>query len=58
VNHVLEAAAATAGLGSLLGVMTAIFLVSFAGWTLWAYHPSRRAEMDANANLPFEDDPR
>ncbi len=55
MNTVTRAAAATVESGLLLGVMTALFLVFFIGWVVWAYTPSRREELDAHAHLPFTD---
>ncbi len=55
-----EAIKAAAGqstdLGWLLGVMTVVFLSVFVGWAIWAWMPSRRAAMEAAANLPLEGD--
>lgn len=42
--------------GPLMGVMTAVFLLFFFGWAMWAYAPSNRALMKAAANLPLDDD--
>ena len=55
MNTVTRTAAAAVEGGWLLGVMTAVFLVFFIGWVVWAYSPSRRAELDAHAELPFTD---
>ncbi|MDP2311642.1 MAG: cbb3-type cytochrome c oxidase subunit 3 [Pseudomonadota bacterium] len=48
-------AAATAALGWAPGLMTAAFLLFFVGWTLWAWWPSNRANMEAAARLPLDD---
>lgn len=48
-------AAATAELGWLGGVMTAVFLLCFLGWTLWAWWPANRSRLEAAALLPFDD---
>ena len=38
------------------GIVTGILLLLFvAGW-IWAWRPSRKAEFDAAARLPFDDD--
>ena len=44
--------------GVFLGVMTAVFLVFFIGWALWAYDPDRKDEMDEAARMPFDDGER
>ena len=56
MNTMLAAAAASVTAGDLLGFTTIGFLVCFAGWTLWAYHPKRRTMMDECANMPLEDE--
>lgn len=55
MNHITQAVASTASLGWVAGVMTAVFLLFFIGWTAWAWWPSNRARMDAAARLPFDD---
>lgn len=39
------------------GIVTAILLASFAGGTLWAFSDARKAEFDAAARLPLDQDP-
>ena len=40
----------------LSGIITAVLLVLFiAGW-VWAWRPARKAEFDAAALLPLQDD--
>lgn len=51
-----EAAAQSTDLGWLMGVMTVVFLGVFVGWAIWAWMPSRKAAMEAAANLPLEGD--
>ncbi len=51
-----DAAAQSTDLGWLMGVMTVVFLGVFVGWAIWAFMPSRRAAMEAAANLPLEGD--
>ena len=41
--------------GTLMGLMTVFFLLFFVGWTLWAYNPNRKHELDEAAQLPFGD---
>lgn len=55
MNPVREAAVAAASLGWVTGVTTAVFLVGFLGWALWAWLPANRARFDAAARLPFDD---
>jgi cbb3-type cytochrome oxidase subunit 3 len=56
MNTVISSAVAHVGSTGILGATTVVFLVCFTGWTVWAWHPSRRAAMDAASQLPFEDD--
>lgn len=44
--------------GEISGVVTAILLVAFIGGWIWAWRPSRRADFDAAARLPLEDNDR
>jgi cbb3-type cytochrome oxidase subunit 3 len=55
VNPVRDAAVEAAGLGWLPGIVTALFLVGFGGWAVWAYLPRNRARFEAAARLPFND---
>lgn len=55
MNTVTRAAAETVQLGWMLGVMTVVFLVFFVGWTVWAYSPKRREEMEEASRMPFMD---
>lgn len=38
------------------GVITAVLLVLFIGGWVWVWRPERRAEFDAAARQPLEDD--
>ncbi|MFT3761349.1 MAG: cbb3-type cytochrome c oxidase subunit 3 [Pseudoxanthomonas sp.] len=38
------------------GIVTAILLVLFIGGWIWAWSPRRKAEFEATARLPLEDD--
>jgi cbb3-type cytochrome oxidase subunit 3 len=58
MNPLFNQAEATVQGGLLLGVMTAVFLLFFIGWALWAYDPNRRDEMDEAAQMPFDEAPR
>ncbi len=49
-----DAAAEATTLGWLLGSMTIVFFSVFCGWAVWAFLPSRKAAMEAAANLPLE----
>ncbi len=54
MNHVLAEGAQLARAGWLMGVMTAVFLAWFVGWTWWAYSKGNRARMDEAAMLPLD----
>ena len=58
MNPLFQAAKAsmTDEVGLLMGVMTVVFMAIFVGWSAWAYTPSRKAQMEAFGNLPFQDD--
>ena len=43
-------------LNDLRSIITLLSFVLFSGILVWAYLPSRRAEFDAAARLPFEDE--
>lgn len=58
MNPLFNQAEATVQGGLLLGVMTAVFLLFFIGWALWAYDPNRRDEMNEAAKMPFDDGPQ
>lgn len=47
---------ATPEMGVLLGAMTAVFLACFVGWTIWAWLPANRKNMEDAARLPLEDE--
>lgn len=55
MNTVTRAAAETIQGGWVLGIMTALFLVFFVAWTVWAYSPKRKAQFEDAARLPFAD---
>jgi cbb3-type cytochrome oxidase subunit 3 len=55
VNPLFNEAANTVQGVWVMGIMTAVFLVFFAGWVLWAYSPSRKDQMDAAARMPLND---
>ncbi len=42
--------------GTLSGIVTAILIVLFVGVWVWAYSSRRRAQFDAAARLPLEED--
>ena len=42
--------------GEVLGVMTALFLLAFIGWTVWAYRPANRDAMERYGRIPFDGD--
>ncbi len=43
-------------MGTLLGIMTAVFLACFVGWTVWAWLPRNRKNMEEASRLPLDDD--
>lgn len=43
-------------LGQIRGILTAIIFVAFIGICIWAYSSRRKADFDASAALPLEDD--
>lgn len=55
MNTLTRAAADTVEFGWIPGIMTALFLIFFLGWVVWAYTPSRKAQLDDAAQLPFTD---
>ncbi len=40
----------------IVGIITLILLVLFIGGWIWIWNPSHRAELDAAARIPLEDD--
>ncbi|MEJ1961658.1 MAG: cbb3-type cytochrome c oxidase subunit 3 [Gammaproteobacteria bacterium] len=42
--------------GTLSGIVTAILIVLFVGMWVWAFSARRRAQFDAAARLPLEED--
>jgi len=56
MNQVLHAGAETAQMGWMLGVTTVVFLTTMIGWGLWAWWPSRSADMEAASLLPLGDE--
>ena len=55
MNEVFRAAAETARLGWMMGVMTALFIACFAYWSWWAYSARNRNRLDEASRLPFTD---
>lgn len=53
MNTVLQAGVRSIELGWLAGVMTAVFLAFFAGWTWWAFAKRNRARFEEAALLPL-----
>ena len=54
MNQVLHAGAETAQMGWLLGWTTLVFLFAMAGWTWWAFAPSRAEQFQQAGRIPFE----
>lgn len=58
MNHVLAQGAALLDHGWVAGVVTAVFLACFLGWTWWAFSARNRGRMNEAAKLPLlEDEP-
>jgi cbb3-type cytochrome oxidase subunit 3 len=55
MNPVFREAAEQLRLGWLMGVMTAVFLVTFLGWTWWAWSKRNQAALEEASRLPFQD---
>ncbi len=55
MNPVFQAAADTARLGWVMGILTAVFLVCFVGWTWWAYSSRNKALMEEASRMPFSE---
>ena len=55
MNPLYDQAADTVGGVWVMGVLTAVFLAFFVGWTIWAYHPARKADMERAARMPFDE---
>ena len=55
MNPLINQAAQTVEGGWLLGVMTAVFLLTFLYWLWYAYAPGHKERMEAAGWLPFED---
>ena len=54
MNNVLRAGAASADLGTLMGLATVFFVACLVGWTLWALSPGRRRHLEAAGRIPLE----
>ncbi len=55
MNTVFKAAGETAHFGWVLGLLTALFLVCFLGWVLWAFAPRNKASMEEAGRMPLTD---
>jgi cbb3-type cytochrome oxidase subunit 3 len=55
INQAKEVLAASAAEGTLMGVMTIVFLGFFVGWAVWAWLPANKGNMDAAARMPLDD---
>lgn len=58
MNPAFRQAAESAQYGWVMGVMTAVFICCFAGWTWWAYSARNRRAMTEAAMLPFTTEDR
>ncbi|AMO76999.1 cytochrome c oxidase cbb3-type subunit 4 [Pseudomonas citronellolis] len=45
-------------IGTIRGLGTVVVMLAFIGVTLWAYSGKRKQRFDADALLPFADDPQ
>ena len=55
INQAKEVLAASAAEGTLMGVMTIVFLGFFVGWAVWAWLPANKENMDAASRMPLDD---
>ena len=55
MNPVFLAAAESARLGWVMGVMTVVFLGVFLGWTWYAWNPANKQLMQDMAAMPLND---
>jgi cbb3-type cytochrome oxidase subunit 3 len=55
MNPVFRAAAETARLGWMMGVLTAVFLTFFLGWAWWAYSSRNKQFMEQAGRMPLTD---
>ncbi|HEU5040685.1 MAG TPA: CcoQ/FixQ family Cbb3-type cytochrome c oxidase assembly chaperone [Gemmatimonadales bacterium] len=55
MNEVFRAAAESARLGWIMGLLTVLFLAVFLYWTWWAYRAGNRARLDEASRMPFTD---
>lgn len=53
MNPVFREASAYVHNGWIMGLMTVLFLVFFAGWTWWAYAKQNRQKFEEAAMLPI-----
>ena len=44
------------GIGTFRGIVTAVLMALFIGLVVWAYSSRRRADFDAAARMPLDDD--
>ena len=55
MNPIFQAAAETARLGWLMGILTGLFLACFVGWTWWAFSSRNKAFMEEAGRIPLND---
>ena len=55
MNPAFRAAAESAQLGWIMGLMTALFLACFVGWAWWAFSRRNKAYMEEAGRMPFND---
>ncbi len=57
MNPVFNAARDAHELGWLGTSMTVLFFLFFAGWVVWTYRPSAKAQLEALGRIPLDDEP-
>lgn len=55
MNPVLQVAAQAISHGWIGGVVTAVFIVWFVGWTWWAFSPKNKQRFEETARMPLSD---
>ena len=56
MNPLINEAAGSIQGGWILGVMTAVFLLTFLYWVWYAYAPAHKERMERAGWIPLEDD--
>ena len=56
MNDVLAQAEGLARHGWIVGIITIVFIVCFAGWVAWTFASRNRERMEEAARLPLTED--